>query len=376
MKQGFKYKATHNTRLPYIAALLAASILLFTACSETTEPTINTASDNRAIAVKILQLQLQSWQGKIKTFGVVEAAEEINISLDFSGIIQKVLVNEGERVSKGQLLIELDQEKLQLKFQQASEYAIQTKAALDEAFLKLKRRKALAEQKTVSREVLDNSELALNKAQAQYREAIAAQLLSQRELNDSKIYSPVNGVIDIKAVEPGENIPAGNTLLTLQAVDTLRIKTWVSEKDINLIRNGASADVFLSSLPGTTFNSTVESVGVNADPNTGNFPVKLIIEKSSDLIRPGMTASITINGLELKNRLLLPEQALVDRNRKKVVFVVNTNNDVLTAEKKQPLLTPAQQDQLFILSGLNAGEKLIISSLDNIIDGSVITLLE
>jgi membrane fusion protein (multidrug efflux system) len=369
MPLNFKRKTT-------LHIAFVSSILFFTACSETNDQHIKIEIAKTPINVTTHKLEKTSWQGKIKTFGVVEAAEEINISLDFSGIIKKILVNEGQRVREGQLLVELDQDKLQFKYQQASEYAKQTKFTLDEALLKLERRKALAKKKTVSREVLDNSKLALNKAKAQYREALAAQLFSKRELDDSKIYSPVNGVVDIKAVELGENIPAGHILFTLQAIDSLRIKTWVSEKDINLIRNGARAEVFLTSLPGITINSAVESVGVNSDPDTGNFPVKLIIEKSNDLIRPGMTANITINSLELIDSLLLPEQALVDRNRQRVVFVVKTHGNQLIAEKRQPLLTLAQENQLFILSGLSAGESLIISPLDSIIDGSTIKIID
>lgn len=355
-----------NHRL--FTGLLTASLI--TACSEA-PPSDDQALDRIPITVAVHTLKNEQWRGQIKTFGVVEAAEEINLSLDFSGVIKTVRVNEGQRISKGQLLIELDQEKRALQLQQASESVAQAKAALDEAFLNLERRKKLAQQQIISQEVLDNAQLALSKAQAQYRETIAAQQLAQRELNDSQIYSPVNGAVDVKAVEPGENVQAGTTLLTLQAVDTLRVQTWVSEKDVSLIRNGGLAQVELTGLPGKQFSATVESVGVNAHSETGNFSVKLIIEQGSDFIRPGMTASITILGIELTNMLILPEQALVDRNRKRVVFVVNNNFATL----KEPLLSAGLGNQIFILSGLTSGEQLIVSSLDSIVDGTPVAII-
>lgn len=361
--------------------LLSAIILLLliTACSNESSSDIQPTPVNQqspAIAVEVQTLAPQQWRGQINTFGVIEAAEEINLSIDFSGVIESLLVDEGQRIQKGQVLIKLDQEKLQLQFNQASEVTKRSKAALDEAFLTLERRQSLAENNTVSQEQLDNAKLAVSRAQAQYREAIAAQQLAKRELTDGQILSPVNGVVDIKHVEAGESIQPGTSLLTLQAVDILRAKTWISEKDINLIRSGGSAQITLSGLPGKTFSGTIESIGVNGHPQTGNFPVKIIVTDASTVIRPGMTASIAIHGLELSDMLILPEQALADRDRKRVVFLAQAIDGKMVAVRKEPLLTAGMGNQLFILSGLEPGDQLIISELGSIIDGSVIIITE
>ncbi|WP_101757173.1 efflux RND transporter periplasmic adaptor subunit [Oceanicoccus sp. KOV_DT_Chl] len=357
-----------------ISTLLLALSAGLTACNDAEVATTTDSPAAKAITVQTQTLAAQSWQGEVNTYGVVEAAEEINLSLDFSAIVEQVLVNEAQAVKKGQLLITFDQEKRQLQFNQASENALQTQAALDEAYLMLERRKSLAANDTVSKEILDNAELALNRAQAQHREATAARKLAQRELNDSKLFSPVNGVIDIKAVEAGENITAGSTLLTLQAIDTLRVKTWVSEKDIRLIRSGAEATITLSGLPDQPLPSIVESVGVNADANTGNFPVKLILEQRNQLIRPGMTAQVAIKGVVQENLLMLPEAAVVDRDRKRVVFVVNTNTQPLTALRKEPLLSVGMGNQIVVLSGLEPGVQVIVDAQDKIINGSAIVV--
>lgn len=351
-------------------------LMLISACSDKPPSSMSSPTGDApsaAIAVQIHTLVPQQWHGQIKTFGVIEAAEEINLSIDFSGVIENILVDEGHRIEKDQLLIKLDQEKLQLQFNQASEVTKRSKAALDEAFLTLERRKSLAENNTVSREQYDNAKLAVSSAQAQYREAVAARQLAKRELDDSQILSPVNGVVDIKHVEAGESIQAGTNLLTLQAVDILRAKTWISEKDINLIRSGGSAQITLSGLPGKTFNGTIESIGVNGHPQTGNFPVKIIISDASIVMRPGMTASITIRGLELSDMLILPEQALADRDRKRVVFLAELKDGKMVAAQREPLLTAGMGNQIFVLSGLAPGDKLIVSELDSIVDGSLIS---
>ena len=81
--------------------LIGALALLLSACSDTADEPVQTATSSALIEVTTQTLKSQNWQGQIKTFGVVEAAEEITLSLDFSGIIKTVLVNEGERVQQG-----------------------------------------------------------------------------------------------------------------------------------------------------------------------------------------------------------------------------------------------------------------------------------
>ena len=352
-----------------LTALLSTTLLAISACSDPEKDNIAASENLQAIDVDTLTLQYQDWQGSINTFGAVEAAEEIQLSLDFSATVSAVLVDEGEPVSTGQLLIEMDQEKPRLRLQQASEAALRAKAAMDEAFLNLQRRKKLAEQETVSKEILDNAELAVQRAQADYRQAIATRQLAEKEQTESRITSPVDGVVDLRAVETGQSVLAGTTLMTLQATEALQVQTWVSEKDISLVSIGAQAKIFLSSQYGTQLKGQVKSVGINAHPATGNFPVEVIIEEKTELARPGMTAQLSIEGLVIPRVLLLPEQALVDRNRRRVVYIIKNG----IAVEVEPLLSAGFSNRIIVLSGLSEGDQLILSNLERVIDGSRVT---
>jgi RND family efflux transporter MFP subunit len=354
------------TRHPWLISLLCAAILIVTACSDPDDEEKPTSESNQAIVVDTITLQYQDWQGSIKTFGAVEAAEEIQLSLDFSATVSAVLVDEGESVTIGQLLIEMDQEKPRLRLQQASESALRAKAAMDGAFLNLQRRKKLAEQETVAKEILDNAELAVQRAQADYRQALATRQLAEKEQSESRITSPVDGVVDVRGVETGQSVLAGSTLMKIQATKALQIQTWVSEKDINLVSMGAKATITLTSQPDLQLKGQVKSVGINAHSATGNFPVEVIIDEQASQARPGMTAQVTIEGISIKQVLLLPESVLVDRNRRRVVYVLH---DGLAVEV-EPLLSAGLSDRLIVLSGLNEGDQLINSKLEQIIDGS------
>ena len=318
----------------------------------------------------MVELQAVRWSGTLTTFGVIEALEEVDVAAELGGTVLAVYVSEGDRVEAGQLLLELDPEKRELVLRQARQSAQQARTALDEARLKLERRQELAQLETISKEVLDNARLSLDSASAAYERALASQRLAERELRDTRITSPTEGLVDVKSVEPGESVALGARLITLQAVSALQVHTWVSENDVSYISSGATAEVSLSSLPGQTYPALVEWVGVNADPMTGNFPVKLILQEAAERLRPGMTATARIQAAALEDVLLLPEGALLDRDRRRVVFVVEDGRAVMRA----PQLAAGFTDQHWILSGLKAGDQVVVSGQSRLIDGSPVAV--
>ena len=270
----------------------------------------------------------------------------------------------------GQLLLELDPEKRQFAVEQAQQRVQHALAALKEARLKLQRRRNLAEQETISKEVLDSAQLAVDLATSAYQQALSSAQLAQRELADTRIFSPTEGLVDVRAVEVGEAVQAGSSLVTLQAVQGLRVQTWVSEADIARIRSGDPAQVTVSGIAGRAYEASIEWVGVNADPATGNFPVKLILMGETDALRPGMTATAALQGISFPGALLLPESALVDRDRRRVVFVVEQG----IAHMREPLLAAGFSNRLQILEGLAAGDKVVVAGQSLLLDGDAVTV--
>lgn len=316
-------------------------------------------------AVTVVPLAEQDWQGMITTFGVIEALEEVDVAAELSGTINAVHVNEGDNVKAGQLLLELDPLKRELALQQARREVEQTKPALEEARLKLQRRLNLAEKETISQELLDNAQLAVDASSAAYQQSLAALRLAERELADTRIVSPTDGVVDVRHVEVGESVSAGRGLITLQSVATLRVQTWVSETDVPYLQTGSAASVFPSSMPNREFSAHIEWVGVNADKATGNFPVKLILDSGTGTLRPGMTVSAQMKTGVIPGLLLLPEQALVDHDRRRVVFVEENG----VASMREPVLAAGLSNQLIVLSGLSSGDRVIVSGQHRLIDG-------
>tara|TARA_R110000823_G_scaffold27609_3_gene80304 strand:+ start:3996 stop:5114 length:1119 start_codon:yes stop_codon:yes gene_type:complete len=353
-----------------IAALLLSLLFVLAACSESSEAPAGIAEQAAPqpaapIDVVVHTLRARDWQSVINTFGVIEALEEVSVAAELSGTVSAVHVHEGDRVTAGQLLLELDPEKRRLAAREAEQAMQRARTALQDARLKLSRRSDLAERESVSREVLDSAQLAVDSAAAAYQQALATHRLAERELADTRIHSPTDGLVDVRTVEAGESVQAGASLIILQAVHGLRVHTWVSEADILQMRPGNKAAVSVAGLAGRTFPARVQWVGVNADPQTGNFPVKLILDNTAATLRPGMTASIELTSVSVPDVLLLPEEALVDRQRRRVVFVVADG----VAQKREPLLAAGFSNRLQVLEGLRAGDSVVVEGQSRLLDG-------
>lgn len=343
---------------------------LAAACSDISKTEVDKAQPARLVEVEVQELRPQTWQGTISTFGVVEALEEVNVAAELSGTVQAVHINEGDSVQRGQLLLELDPQKRQFAVERSEQQVQRARASLEEARLKLQRRRNLAAKETISKEVLDNAQLTVDGAIAAYQQAVASQQLAARELADTRIYSPTDGLVDIQGVEVGESVQVGASLVRLQAVQGLRVHTWVSEADISLIRAGGQALVTASGIVGREYEATIEWVGVNADPATGNFPVKLILGGDTQGLRPGMTASAVLQGIDLADVLLLPEAALVDRDRRRVVFVVEQG----MANLREPLLAAGFSNRLQVIGGLAAGDRVVVAGHALLLDGVAVSV--
>jgi RND family efflux transporter MFP subunit len=350
--------------------VLMVSVAVIGCSGETPEQTA--AHGPRIPQVQTLILEPRTWQQTLEAYGVVEPAEDVAITVDFSAPVEAVYFQEGQRVEQGRVLIELDNRKRALRLEQAATTVEEAHADLEEARHDLERRQGLADSGSVSREILDRSQVALRRATARYEDALAAKRLAERELTESRVRSPVSGIVDRKAVEPGETVMPGQLLGSVQAVDRVRVRVHVGEREVNDLRVGAAAEIRSAGVPGRVYQARIEAVGIKADPQTGNFPVKLTLSNEDGLLRPGMTARVRLQGLTHSDALLIPDEALVDRRRRRVVYLVRDGK----AMEVEPLLRASVGEEILVLGGLHRGDRLVVAGMEQLIDGSPVTVVD
>ncbi len=354
-----------------VSSVLCLMALFLTACEKKPPPAAVQAQAEH-LAVTTVTLKPQDWRLQFTAYGHFESTEEITISVEFSGTVKKVHFREGQNVSAGDLLIELDDQKQQLRVRQSKANLLSAQAELEKSRATYFRYRDLMTKGALSREQLKQSEASYERSRAMVEESEAALALAEQNLRETKIISPVDGVIDRKMVEPGQTVLPGNMLATVQVADTLRVVTFVSEREVNQLHLGDQATVSTPAVPGKQFDARVELVSSVADNATGNFAVKLTVSNADRQLRSGMSAQINMSGIVRKNVLVLNKDHLADRNRRRVVFIYTDG----VARQVEPSFGASAGENLPVLAGLETGDQLIVSHIDFLADGKPVSLIE
>jgi|WetSurMetagenome_2_1015567.scaffolds.fasta_scaffold53939_2 RND family efflux transporter MFP subunit len=294
--------------------------------------------------------------------GNVRSRQAVVISTKFMGRVTKFFVDEGQAVTKGQPLVQVDAAEAQ------SAYA-QSKAGLDAADVAVRnmerdreRFQKLYEQKAVTKHQLEQVEMGLAAAKAQKAQADANLAASGTLLSYGKILAPDAGIVTKRWMDAGNMAFPGAPILTLENPKDLEISVSVAEDKARAIAVGQQAQVTVESL-GKTLTVPVTTVVAAADPMTRTSVVKLSIPEGSGLA-PGQFGSVRFDALALK-ALAVPVSAVRSEGQMDGVFV--SENGV--ARLRWVQLGVRGGDLVQVLSGLKAGDRVIVPVPAGLSDG-------
>lgn len=295
--------------------------------------------------------------------GDVETDENIIIYPEYSGVLLQVLVEEGEKVKKGQILARIDDGGLSSQLAQ-----LETQAAL--AGTTYERQKRLWEQNI-------GSEIQFLEARANY-EAIqnsVDQLKSQ--LSKTMVKAPFSGVIDETFSEQGEVVAPGQSrLFRLMNLSNMYISAAVPESYLGSIQEGTEVMVEIAAT-GTQFESKIIQVGNYINPNNRTFEIKVAVPNEKGQIKPNLIATVKMNDYTSKSAITIPSQ-IIQKNSagESLVYVLNPTSDSTGIAKKRILKTGlSSRGQVEVLSGLQPGEQLIVEGAKNINEGEEVRIL-
>jgi HlyD family secretion protein len=262
--------------------------------------------------------------------GVVEPTNQVEISSELSGIVRRVFVDYNDAVKAGQPLLELDTVTLNAQVARtraalaaAKARVVQAKATVVEKEAQLKRTSQLAGQNYSSQTALDTAKAEFDRAVASQASAeadveVAEAELKQNEtsLSKARVFSPIDGVVLKRAVEPGQTVAASfQTPILLTLAEDLRkmeLRVDVDEADIGKVKEGQTATFTVEAYPDRTFPAAIQQVRFASETVDGVVTYKAVLGfDNSDLaLRPGMTATAEILIQQVRGALLAPNQAL------------------------------------------------------------------
>jgi HlyD family secretion protein len=307
----------------------------------------NVAKNSRG-KVETVQMALvrrEDITSRVRAPGKIEAKTRVQVSADIMGRIVKLLVKEGDRVRKGQLMLQLDDTQYRSSHAQARASVVAAEARLREATTTLrineasfKRQRSLYDQKLLSQaeweqaqSANESAKVAAATAAEDATRARAALDAAQDNLSKCRFLAPFDGVVSALNVEQGENVimgtmnNVGTQILTVSDLSRMLVRADVDETDIVDLRIGQKVKISVDAVPDTTFSGTVTEIGNTAKRSLTStvegqtdFEVKVVFDDNVPQVRPGMTADVSIDTGTHEKTLAVPIQAVVVRTQREL----------------------------------------------------------
>jgi len=314
-------------------------------------------------SVEVIAAKHLQWQPRVSAVGTLTAHEGIDVSNEVEGIIEKIHIESGQQVMKGELLISLndDVEQADLASFRAQE---------DLASSLFKRNENMWKAKNISETDYDNAHSNLKVAQANV-ERIQARIAKK------SIRAPFSGVLGIKHISTGQYVAPGTMLVSLQDYSLLYSDFAVPEKYLPDISVGLNVSLHVSAYTKRNFNGKVKAIDAKVDETTRNINVRAQLVNEDGLLRPGMYADIDLILNQQTDRIVVPATAIIFSSFGNALFVVEKNETGNLIAKRVQVETGEQRaDQVAILSGLKGGELVVQAGVNKLRNKSPVVINE
>ncbi len=309
--------------------------------------------------VQILTLEQDSFQTWVEVQGTVDARQSIEVTAESMGIVRNIKVKEGQKVSKGQVLAELDQTVILQSIEEI-------KGQLDFADQLYQKQANLWKQNI-------GSEVQYLGAKNQ-KEGLERRLATVRsQLDMTRIKAPVSGTVDQVYLKLGQSTAMGMPAVRVVNFDDLRVITDLSESYVTRVREGATVDIEFKDL-NTSAQGRIAYVARSINALNRTFRAEVPLNNRNGLYRPNMIVGMKINDYSTNKAIKIPVNLL--QNSDEGPFVMIAKGDGVNLKATRVNVTSGRSNgiETEILQGLQAGDRIITTGYNDLNDGQAITL--
>lgn len=347
-----------------IRLLLPLLALAAAACVKT-----QGAPDSRrsqpAIHVRVAPVGVEELVYRVQTLGSLEAQEMVQITAQVEGAVAQVLFHEGDHATPETVLLRIDPERYRLEAERAEGAYKKALADQHRSEADLERREALAREQLVAAEELNRARQETERLSAEAAASRATWDWARQNQSRADVKAPLGGIVNTRSVETGRFVKEGDVLATLVDTSRLRLRFKVSDAESLRARNGQAVSFRVAALGQQDFPAAIYHVGEVADPTTRQVEV-LAWVRNPGVLKPGFFAEVTLATDSKKGALVVPEGAIQASERGFVAYVVESGH-----AKLRPVQIGLRTGTgiVEILSGVKAGETVVIEGSDRIADG-------
>jgi membrane fusion protein (multidrug efflux system) len=304
-------------------------------------------------SVTLAPVRAERISQKLEALGNARANESVDISTKTSNIVTAVTFRDGERVKRGQVLVQLDDA-------QARADVAAAQAALTESESQYNRSRELLNTQALSKSSFDQLEATLKANRARLGAASA-------RLEDTVIRAPFSGRVGLRRVSVGTLISPGDVITTLDDTSVIKLDFSVPENFLASLREGLSIRATAPAYPGRSFSGSVSSIDSRVDVATRAVIVRALLANEDGALKPGMFLNVSLANDE-REALVIPEEALTPEAERQFVFVVADGK----ASRREVRIGGRRPGTVEITAGLTAGERVVVEGTQKIRDGAIV----
>lgn len=301
-------------------------------------------------------VRVQAMAREIEALGTSSANESVTITPRVTGRVQRINFREGEAVTGGQVLVELEANEQRAALAEAE-------ANLVESRNQLRRAASLFEQRVISQSQLDELESRMRGDEARVAAAHA-------RLADFLIRAPFDGRVGLRRISVGSLVGPSDHITTLDDTRIIKLDFAVPETFLADVEVGLEITAESVAFPAQPFHGTVESIDSRIDPITRSVTVRAAVPNPDGRLRPGMFFSVQLSQME-RQATLVPEAALVPVQNRQFVFVIRDG----VAERREVITGRRRPGIVEVVQGLEAGEDVVVEGVQKVRPGGPVRAL-
>lgn len=314
---------------------------------------------------------------EISLNGQLTAPRRARLSSDIEGRIERVQVESGDRVERGQVLLELDRELAELDLEEARAAEREARADLDDARRRLREARELAERETIA-----TTELRAREAEVERQRATLARRESEVArrallLERHALRAPFAGVVTERLADPGERIEPGTAVYEIAAVDRLRLELMAPQRHFGRIDTSTPVRIRIDALGDETLDARVSEVVPDTDSDSRSFPLRVRLDNSDLRLTPGMSAAARLELDTGREGVLVPRDALIRHSDgRTVVFTADGDGEERSVSERLIEIGNSFGGQVEVTSGLDADTPVVVRGNEALRDGQDVRVSE
>jgi membrane fusion protein (multidrug efflux system) len=316
------------------------------------------------VVVEVGKVEVVTLQDDAQAVGSVRSRQGVMLRPEVPGRIARIGFADGQRVRRGQVLVQLDDTLQRAELAQA-----QAQVGLAQG--NFNRNRDLVAQNFVSQRVLEESSASLEVARAQVA-------LAQARLDRMRIVAPFDGTAGIRSVSVGDFVKDGADLVNIEDTRTVFVDFRLPERFLSRLKPGQKTEVGFDALPGRAFQARVDAIDPQLDANGRSVAVRASIDNPAGVLRAGMFARVRTVFSVREGALVVPEEALVPQAGKQILIRVVEGARGPTSHRIEARLGMRRPGQVEILEGLAPGDRVVTAGQGRLLhaDGQPLKIIE